>query len=87
MFHRLQAAIVECVASSQHSLQEISSVANMASILAAQETEAMQSVVVTSVHGLAATQIRKQKSKPKRLKKVSRKKRADVPESDAKKKR
>ena len=87
IFHRLQAAIVECVASRQHSLQEISSVANMVSIGAAEETEAMQSVCVTSVHGLAATRIRNRKIKPKRLKKVSRKKRAEGADANAKKKK
>lgn len=65
MFQRLQAAVVQCVAASQQSLQSVSSVSNMASIISAQETEAIQSVVVLSVEGLAATQIRKQKIKKK----------------------
>ena len=83
MFHSLQAAIVQCVASSQQSLQEISTVANMASIVAAQETEAIQSVVVLSVEGLAATQIRKHKSRLKKVKKRKKKKNeADVDSED-----
>ena len=71
-------AIAQCMASSQQSLQSVSAVSNMAAIMWAQETEAIQRVVVLSVEGLATTQLRKQKIK-KKVKKVEKR-------DDAKKK-
>ena len=75
-------AIAQCMASSQQSLQSVSSVSNMAAIMWAQETEAIQRVVVLSVEGLATTQLRKQKIK-KKVKKVEKRDDAKKKQKDA----